>query len=217
VSGMLADPPNDPHDPDDDRDDPDGASRRHALWGLLVLALAAVVVVSSMMLLSGNSSSNHRGLIGITDTAQPPTSPASSAPPSSPSPSRTATTTSARPKPTRTGNPCPSAAPCAVPGDDGGAVAAVNAFRVSHGGKSVPGAVSAQAQQCALQQGNGATCVPHYAWQPTPAQDGVRAVAGIAGRGDGAQWLLDPAVSSFSVGWAYAPGTGYELAVLKIN
>jgi hypothetical protein len=104
-----------------------------------------------------------------------------------------------------------------VPGDDGGAVAAVNAFRVSHGGKAVPGTVSAQAQQCALRQGGGPTCVPHYAWQPTPVQDGARAVAGIAGRGDGTQWLLDPAVTSFSVGWAYAPGTGYQLAVLKVN
>ena len=219
MSGMLADPPNPPNVPDDsdDSDGSDGASRRHGLWGLLVLALAAAVVVSSMMLLSGNSGGDHRGLIGITDTAQPTTSPTSGATPPSLSPSRTATTTSARPRPTRTGNPCPSAAPCTVPGDGGGAVAAVNAFRVSHGGKAVPAAVSAQAQQCALQQGNGPTCVPHYAWQPTPVQDGARAVAGIAGRGDGTQWLLDPAVSSFSVGWAYAPGTGYELAVLKVN
>jgi hypothetical protein len=102
-----------------------------------------------------------------------------------------------------------------VIGDAGGAVAAVNAFRVSHGRPAVPGTVSVMAQQCALQQGSGPSCEPHYAWQAVPTQDGQKVISMLAGRS--AQWLLDPGISSFSVGWAYAPGSGFECAILKIN
>jgi hypothetical protein len=119
------------------------------------------------------------------------------------------------PAPTSTANPCLSAKPCAVAGD-GGAVAALNAFRVSHGRRGVPGSVSVEAQECALRQGDGPTCVPHYSWQPVPVQDGARGIALIAGGSSGQKWLLDPAMTSFSIGWAYATGQ-FELAVLKVG
>jgi hypothetical protein len=91
----------------------------------------------------------------------------------------------------------------------------VNAFRIGHGRAPATGAVSPQAQQCALSQGNGPDCAPSFAWEPVPNQDGAKAVELIAGRGG--DWLLDPAMTSFSVGWAYAPGTGYECAIIKVR
>jgi hypothetical protein len=113
---------------------------------------------------------------------------------------------------TRSGNPCPNrAASCAVDGD-GGAIAAVNAFRTKHGLSAVQGTVTPAAQTCAAKNGSGATCVPHYAYTSLPSQDGAKAVAKIA---DFAQkWLLDPKMSTFSVGWAYVRGT-YECVLLK--
>jgi hypothetical protein len=213
VSDLLSAPP----------DDSDTAARRRALWGLSVLVLAAVVIVSAMILFSGKpGGSGHHGLTDLlpTDTSSSP--PRSSATPTHAPVSRAATPTRTptRPKPTSTANPCPSAAPCAVPGDEGGAVAAVNAFRVGHGSKAVPGTVSANAQQCALRQGNGPTCVPHYSWQPIAVQDGPRVVGMIAARDS--RWLLDPAMTSFSVGWGYQPGAGgaqgqYEFVILKVG
>jgi hypothetical protein len=98
-----------------------------------------------------------------------------------------------------------------VPGDAGQLVAAVNQFRTSHGAAALQGAVSAQAQQCALAQGDGPSCAPSFAWEPVPTQDGVKAVSLVA-----SDWLLDPAMKSFTVGWAYAGG-GYECAILKIR
>lgn len=219
MSDLLTAPP----------DDSDSAARRRALWGLSALVLAAVVIVAGMILFSGKPGGGGRH--GLADRLPTETS---SAPPGSsashahvsvsrtatPTPTPTPTRTPTRPKPTSTANPCPSAAPCAVPGDAGGAVAAVNAFRVGHGSKAVPGTVSTNAQQCALTQGDGPTCVPHYSWQPIAVQDGPRVVGMIAAR-DSA-WLLDPAMTSFSVGWGYQPGAGgaqgqYEFVVLKVG
>ena len=43
----------------------------------------------------------------------------------------------------------------------------------------------------------------------------------IAGRSDSLAWMLDPDVTSFSVGWAYVPGAGgpgqYSCAILKVG
>lgn len=202
--------------------DAEDDSRRRAIWGLVVLALIAALIVTLMVFFVG-SSGDHRnaGVAGIGTTTEP-TQPARSEshPPSG---ARTRPpSTSARPKPTSTANPCSSAAPCAVAGDGGQAVTALNNFRVSHGRPPVPGAVSPQAQQCALREGNGPSCEPHYSWEPVPTQDGARVISMITGRSGGMQWLLDPAMSSFSIGWAYAPGAGggpghYECAVLKVS
>jgi hypothetical protein len=212
VSDLLTSPSDDEEDPED--------SRRRALKGLTVLAAVAAVVVGLVLLIVAVSGTGHPGKrLADNNITEQPTEPATPTPTTSPtatpsSPS-TSPSTSAHATPTSTANPCPSATPCAVTGDDGGVVDAVNKFRVSHGRPAVPGSVSANAQQCALKQGNGPTCVPHYAWEAVPTQDGQMVITMIAGRSSGLQWLLDPGISSFSVGWAYAPGSGYECAILK--
>ena len=205
--------------PRPDYDDED--SRTRAVWGLVALAIIAVLIVVVLLLIGGGS---HHGAQTPTDLSQLPTAvPTSPAPPSSPvasspgatspGPSSPATSSLTSPGPTSTANPCPTPGACAVPGDAGQLVAAVNAFRTGHGRPPAAGAVSAEAQQCALSQGNGPTCAPSWAWEPVPTQDGAKVVELIAGRGG--DWLLDPAMTSFSVGWAYAPGTGYEVAIIK--
>lgn len=209
--------------------DEDVESRRRALWALLVLVLVAVFIGAIMVFVLGTSGGgdNHN----VSDAGDTPgTTPAAATSHAATHAAATAhsspshrPSTPAGPKPTSTANPCPSAQPCAVTNDDGQAVQALNAFRVSHGRPAVPGSVSAKAAQCALSQGNGPSCQPHYSWQPGAATpDGAKVIAAIAGRSDGSQWLLDPAMTSFNVGWAYAPGAGgaaghYEFAVLKFG
>jgi hypothetical protein len=210
VSDLLASRP--------DYDDED--SRTRAIWGLVALAIIAVLIVV-VLLLIGGSGGHHHGAQPPTGLSQlPSTALTSSAQPSSPAASSPVTSSAAAskstsPAPTSTANPCPAAGACAVPGDAGQLVAAVNAFRTGHGRPAATGAVSAQAQQCALTQGDGPSCAPSWAWEPVPSQNGAKAVELIAGRGG--DWLLDPAMTSFSIGWAYAPGTGYECAILKVR
>jgi hypothetical protein len=201
-------------------DDP----RRRASAILLLLAMTAALVVSIMVFFVGTSPRhNDTGLTDVGPTSESKTTSATPRPTATRArrTSSPPTSTSAAAKPTSTANPCPSAKPCAVPGDSGGAVAALNKFRASHGVPAVAGTASAQAQQCALDQGSGPTCQPHYAWQPVATQDGVQAIAKMAQQ-DGGKWLLDPAMSSFSVGWAYTPavngGPGtYQFVVLKVG
>ncbi|MEP7178072.1 MAG: hypothetical protein ABI775_03190 [Pseudonocardiales bacterium] len=201
-----------------------GDPRRRAMMILLILAMTAALVAAVMVFLVGTSPGHHNTGLGhpvpstgpATTVAHPATTTravtTSGAPP---------TSASAAPKPTSTANPCASANPCAVPGDRGGAVAAVNKFRTSHGRPALSGSATVQAQQCALGQGSGPTCQPHYAWQPVATQDGTAAVGKMAQQ-DGGKWLLDPAMASFSVGWAYTPGAGggpgsYQFVVLKVG
>ena len=201
-------------------DDEDPESRRNAVRGLIVLAVLAVLVIAVMLVIVGTSGGgNHNRRLADDATIQPtepaPTS-STSKPPSTPTTSANITpSTSAHPTPTSTANPCLSAGPCAVDGDDGGVVDAVNQFRVSHGRAAVTGTVSGKAQQCALKQGEGPSCDPHFAWEAVPTQDGQRVVSMITARGEGKTWLLDAGITSFSIGWAYAPGSGYECAILK--
>jgi hypothetical protein len=198
--------------------------RRRATVILLILAMSAALIVAIMVFFVGTSRSHRNtGLDDVGPTTQPTqTSPrATTKTSTSGTPASRTGSTSAAPKPTSTANPCPSAKPCAVPGDNGGAVAALMKFRTSHGVPAVAGMASAQAQQCALGQGNGPTCQPHYAWQPVATQDGVQAINKMAQQ-DGGKWLLDPAMSSFSVGWAYMPGAAggpgqYSFVVLKVG
>lgn len=207
----------------------DEDSRSRAVWGLAALGIIAVLIMVALLLIGGSGGSHHGAsppLDGL--SSLPPPAPTSTkAPPSTKAPSSpvraSSAATSARPTtvsrsippaPTSTANPCPGGGACAVAGDDGHLVAAVNAFRASHGSPPATGAVSSQAQQCAVSQGSGPACSPSWAWEPVPNQDGPKAVELLAGRSSG--WLLDPAMKSFSVGWAYAPGTGYECAILKI-
>ncbi len=213
--------------------DSETSARRRALWGLLILAVIAGLLLGLMALFLGGSGGGHSGGTAagggtLSAQSQPPASavvtptrtPATSAKTTA-APTRRPSTT-AHPTPASTANPCPSTAPCVVAGDDGGAGAALNAFRTSHGLPAVRGGATAQAQQCALSQGNGPTCAPHYAWQPVTTRDGAKVISAIAGLGDGRQWLLDPGMTSFSVGWAYVPGPGgapgqYECAILKVG
>ena len=202
-------------------DDEDPESRRNAVRGLIVLAVLAVLVIAVVLVIVGTSGGgNHNRRLAddatILPTEPAPTTTSASETPSTPTTSASTTpSTSAHPTPTSTANPCLSAGPCAVPGDDGGVVDAVNKFRISHGRAAVPGTVSDKAQQCALKQGAGPSCDPHFAWEAVPTQDGQRVVSMITARGEGKKWLLDAGITSFSVGWAYAPGSGYECAILK--
>ncbi|MEP7020575.1 MAG: hypothetical protein ABI808_07985 [Pseudonocardiales bacterium] len=193
--------------------------RRRAIVSLAVLALSAALIVAIMVFFVGTSGGKHNtGLpdAGLTTSTSPTVTPKATSAASSPT---LVQRTTAVPKPISTANPCPSAKPCAVPGDQGGTGAALNKFRASHGLPAVSVVASLQAQQCALGQGDGPSCQPHYAWQPVGTQDGAQVISKIAAR-DGGRWLLDRAVASFSIGWAYTPGASggpgqYGCAVLK--
>lgn len=215
--------------PDDETEE----SRRSALWVLGALGILAVLVVVVMLGFgSGGGHHNTSALSqpGSTVASRPasttvPSQPsARAAQPTSLSAQRTVPASTTRkwkqPAASRTG-PCPSPAPCAVPGDQAWLVAALNAFRATHGLPTVPGTVSSQAQQCALAQGTGPACPASYSWQSVPAQSAAQVIARIVAR-DGGNWVLDPSTVSFSVGWAYAPGTSgapgqWESAILKIR
>ena len=202
------------------------ASRRRALWGLVVL-VALGVIVGLMMVVVGRSRSGRsgEGLVGVAPTtlASPPalgTVASQARPPTTSSNSTGSASMTGHPTLTSTAGRCPSTAPCVVAGD-GGAVAALNAFRTSHGRAVVPGAATGPAQQCALSQGNGPSCAPHFAWQPVPTRDGTKVISMIASRNDGVAWLLDPDMTAFRVGWAYVPGADgsgqYWCAILKVG
>lgn len=203
--------------PEDNWDEP----KTRAVWGLVALGIIAVIVVVVLFAIGGGSGGRHpqQGLSQLPSAplTVPPTS--SNEPTATPKPSPTAharASAATATIPTSTANPCPGATQCAVPGDAGHLVAAVNQFRVSHGAPPVAGTVSAQAQQCALAQGDGAACNSGFAWEPVPTQSGPKAVELVAGHGDGTAWLLDPSMTSFSVGWGYAGGQ-YECAILKAH
>ncbi|HEU5007789.1 MAG TPA: hypothetical protein VFT67_12505 [Jatrophihabitantaceae bacterium] len=204
-----------------DDDVESGASRRHALWALVVLGCLAVTVGCLMVLLGGGGKTRHAANIlppvqtpassphhsvGAQSTSRGPHSAASS--PAETSSSASPTGPAGVP---RHGNPCASSSTCVVDGD-GGALAAVNAYRTSHGLAAVTGGVSPNAQTCAQNKGSGPTCVPHYAWTALPAQNGAKAVAKIAAFGS--DWLLDSSTQTVSVGWAYVDGQ-YECVLLK--
>jgi hypothetical protein len=197
------------------------ASRRHALWALVVLGCLAVIVGCLMVLLGGGGKAHHAANI-LPPVQTPATSPhhsvgaasTSHAPHSDASARAASSATTGASGPTgaiRRGNPCSSSATCVVDGD-GGALAAVNAFRTGHGLPAVTGGVSANAQTCAENKGSGSTCVPHYAWTAVPNQNGARAVAKIAAFGS--DWLLDRGTQTVTVGWAYVGGQ-YECVLLK--
>ena len=204
----------------------EAASRRRAWWGLLALAALAVLVVGLIWVLpgrtrAGRGSERLAGDASTTSASQPAvgTATAQAGASTRVSPPTRSASTSGPLKQASTANQCAATAGCVVAGDDGGVVAALNAYRTSHGAAAVPGATTDQAQQCALSQGNGSACAPHYAWQPVPTRDGTRVIGMIASRSDGRAWLLDPQMTSFSVGWAYQPGGAgqYECAILKVG
>lgn len=207
---------------DPDSDDP-GASRRRALWVMVVLACLALIVGCLMVLLGGGGSSKQHHVDLLPPVHTPSSTPTRAGPTQSepaarsPSPSTGSATspsldTGTEPTgPPRRGDPCAGAGSCVVDGD-GGALAAVNAYRSAHGLPAVPGGVTSNAQLCAEHEGNGPTCVPHYAWTAVADQDGAKAVRKIVGFGSA--WLLDRSTTTISVGWAYVGGQ-YECVLLK--
>src|SRR5262249_60137777 len=127
-------------------------SRRSALWVLVALGILAVLTLVVMLGFSSGGG-HHNDSVQSPPVSAVPSEPASTAAlPTSPA-ARGTTPTGRTPRqkppaPARTG-PCPSPAPCAVPGDHARLVAAVNVFRAAHQQPAVPGTVSPQAQQSA--------------------------------------------------------------------
>jgi hypothetical protein len=213
----------DPPDPlplsEADDDAESRASRRHALWALVVLGCVALIVGCLMVLLGGGGK-QHRA-IDIMPPVQTPTTTTShsvaaarsshAAPGPAGNPTSSLALSTSPAGTIRHGNPCSPASACIVDGD-GGALAAVNAFRTGHGLAAVAGGVSPNAQTCARNKGSGPTCVPHYAWTALPDQNGAKAVAKIASFGS--SWLLDRSTKTINVGWAYLGGQ-YECVLLK--
>jgi hypothetical protein len=196
----------------------DGRARKRAALTLGGIAAAAAVVVL-LMLAFLHTSSGHPTIAGLPDDpSAPASSPASSsaaATPPSPRSSSSPTPTIAS---TPTTTTCPSTAPCALSGDGGHAVAAVNAYRAHHGLPAVTGSATKAAQTCALHDGDQSSCPSSYFWEPVPTLDGTAVLTRIGSRADGS-WLLAPKLTSVAIGWAYVPGPGhsgqYECAILK--
>jgi hypothetical protein len=196
------------------------AQRKRAALGLVGLAVLALVVVGGMLLLLNKSSSDGK------PAAIPPPGPsqatstssgASQAPSTrSASPSTASSKPAARSTSPASALTCTTKPACVLPGDPGGAVAAVNAYRTSHGRKAVPGSVTRAAQKCAVANGDTPACPRTYFWEPVSGHRGTDVVDKIAAKGDGATFLLDPRVKSIAVGWAYFPSSGgYECAIVN--
>ncbi|WP_375478447.1 hypothetical protein [uncultured Jatrophihabitans sp.] len=184
--------------------------RRRAAWLLGMLVLVAGLVVVLMLTLLKGSGGGKQGAgpsdpYGSTSADRG----ASSAPaPSTGSTASTAPTSASRASGTRS---CPSDQSCALQGDPGGAIDAVNAYRAQHGQKRVDGTVSKSAQACALS--NGSTCSGGWAESQVAKLDGPTAVKQIANIGNSG--LLDSGMTSFEVGWAYNPSAHqYFIAII---
>ena len=189
--------------------------RRHALWAMLVLFFAAAIAGSLMVLLGGG---HHRQAILDVPSGSSPriATPTSAASPTGSSASHAPAVVTARtslpPSPGSHGNPCAGRSSCAVEGD-GGAVAAVNAFRADrHLSPLRSVVVTSAAQRCARAHGSGATCVPHFAYTTLSWQDGAKAIDKVDSFNPG--WLLDPHIQRIQIGWWYAGGS-YNFAILK--
>jgi hypothetical protein len=189
------------------------SQRRRALWGLLALAFAAVIAASLMLLFGHPGTSDRAGAPPpASDASTLTTGPAGTS--SHPLASTHATPRSvgsSKPPVVHTGNPCPSQPSCTVPGD-AGLLSAVNRYRTDHHLPAAVGTVSRNAQTCALHQGSGSTCVPHYVWTNLPKQDAALAVTKIADFAS--SWMLDPVIQRFEVGWAWN-GQSWDCVLLK--
>lgn len=200
--------------------------RKRAALALAALAFVALLLVGVMLLVL-----NKSGNSGAPGQAPPPpatdirsgvpSSPASARRSSAPTRPRTAPPTRARPRPaphhtavvlTCTGTPA-----CVLPGDPGGVLQALNAYRRSQGSSPVRGGASGPAQTCAVNNGDGGSCPRSYFWEPVTGHDGGEVISKIAANPDGRQFLLDPQVRSVQIGWAYLPSSrGYECAVINV-
>jgi cytoskeletal protein RodZ len=197
--------------------DPEAEHRRRALWGLLILALAAVIVVALMVFFIGSSGGHNSGLpntsqIPELSSSAPASSSAHSATSSasSSSASRTPSTSAS----TQATTKCSSGNTCTLEGDAGHVIDAINAFRRTNGQATLPGTTTDAAKQCSLNSGGG-DCPSSYFWEPVTPQDGSMVVQKIASRSDGRAFLLNPSMKSLQVGWAYLGGQ-YSCTVVGV-
>lgn len=184
----------------------DSDLRKRAAWLLAMLAVVAGLFVLLFTTLLGGSGGGGKGdQAGPDDSLAPNAATVvTHAPSHSPSGSSSASSTHAATA------SCPTSAACALEGDIGGAVDAINAYRTQHDQQAVPGRVSSAAKQCALANGSG--CTGGWAESQVSRPTGNAAVAKISSLGR----LLDPAMKSFEVGWAYDPQSKqYFFAIIR--
>lgn len=190
--------------------------RRRAAWLLGMLAVVVALLLFVMTQVLGGGGGNDKGnggprpldsyVNGQTSRHPSPTPVSHSA--SHPS-TRASVTTSASTPPAG-GTSCPTQSTCVLDGDVGQGVAAINAYRSTHGQPAVSGSVGTQAQQCALHNGNG--CSGGWAETEVAKPDGNQAVQQILPFGK----LLDPNLKTFEVGWAYDPRAKlYYFAIIR--
>ncbi len=204
---------------DDSEPDAESDLRRRAAWLLVMLAVVAVLLVIVISAVartggdSGNAGDGKRPLDNAVSTPNP-----------NPDPSTTQPRRHHHTKPGDTSTPpessssspqagqttCPTPQTCVLDGDIGNGVQAVNDYRTRHGKPAVPGAVSEQAQTCAVHNGNG--CSGGWAETELATANGAEAVQKILQFGK----LLDPNLKTFEVGWAYDPGAKlYYFAIIR--
>ena len=219
---------------DDEWDEPERPGRGRALWAFAALASAAVVIVALMVFLLGDpngSKDGHHNQLAVPGTTSTgstsgstsaPGTPSARASSSAPTTSRAQSSAPSSPSTAQPRRSCPSSAPCISPGDPGGAIAAINAYRQQHGAAAATGTVNATAQKCALQEGDESACPASYSWEPVETADGAKVVQKLTARGGGGEWLLDPKTKHFAVGWAFVPaghgdGGHYSCAIVKLD
>jgi hypothetical protein len=192
--------------------------RRRAAWALGMLALVAALFVALMVTFLGTSGGGKSNGVGSLDGAATGSTGPSSTPKASGTRTKTPSATKSSSTPSTSGRStgapkpasCPTSSPCVVPDDIGNAVAAINAYRTAHNLPPVQGSVSPAAQKCAVT--NGSDCSGGWAESQVPGPDGNAAVIKIQKLGH----LLDPAIKSIQVGWAYDPGNHqYFFAVVR--
>lgn len=208
--------------------------RKRAAWLLAMLAVVAILFAVLMVTVLG-SNTGHAPHTALGDdpirslsaaqssppsphqhnrhhhkhSQQPPQSAEHGSPDGSGSPSSTPTagvsSTAVGPAP----DSCPSSTPCALEGDIGNAITAVNAYRVEHGAAAAPGTVSAAAQQCAAS--NGSDCSGEWAETWVSTADGQQAVTKVLSYAHSIT-----SMKSFEIGWAYDPaGHQYFFAIVQ--
>jgi hypothetical protein len=208
-----------------DDSDPEVESdlRRRAAWLLLMLAIVAVllVVVISALVSTHSDSSGDAGPRPLDPAATE--SGGRSAPSGQHSThhhrqhhqkpgnggtrTKSGTSTSSVPPGSTS---CPTAQTCALDGDPGNAIQAINDFRTAHGLPTVPGSVTPQAQSCAVNNGNG--CSGGWAETELADPNGQEAVQKI----EQYAHFEDPQMTSVEVGWAYDPGAKlYYFAIVR--
>lgn len=193
----------------------DSDLRRRAAWLLGMLAIVAVLVVVVMSQLVGTGSdAKKRNGPGALDSAVGAHPTSSSATPTSPGPTRTNAAHTSTP-PRSAGNSavhgikCPTKKTCVLDGDPGNGIAAINDYRTQHGKDAVVGRVSAKAQKCALNNGDG--CSGGWAETEVARPDGPMAVQKILEFG-----RLTSDMKSFEIGWAYDPKAKlYYFAIIR--